>query len=57
MKYRLTQRRLIRKLDEANVLIERLLNKGITPDITLHPVPKKDFFARMVGCHRFRESR
>ncbi len=57
IKYRLTQRRLVRKIDEANVLIERLLDRGITPDLTLHPVCTKGVIARYVGCHRFQGAR
>ena len=51
IKYRLTQRRLLRKLAEANVLIERLLSKGLVPDLTLHPVLGNPL-ARTVASHR-----
>ena len=54
--YRLTQRRLQIKLGEANDLIDRLLQRGHIPDMTLHPVAARGAIARYVGCHRFRRA-
>ncbi len=55
--YRLTQRLLQIKLGEANDLIERLLERGITPDLTLHCVKGGGTRERYVGCHRFFQRR
>lgn len=56
IKYRLTQRRLQRKLAEANTLILKMLDRGIVPEIMLHPV-RGNALARTVSCHHWRKGR
>ncbi len=52
IRHRLTQRRLQIKLGEANDLIERLLERGIVPNIVLR-CTQQDSHARFIGCHNF----
>jgi hypothetical protein len=49
--YKLTQLRLKRKLDEANVLITRLVNRGFVPNLTLHTMKGQGPVVRTVDCY------
>ena len=54
MKYRLTQARLHRQINAANASIQRLLDRGIVPDMVLRTIPGY-LAARKLGFPRIRK--